>query len=192
MAEEIWGHFFFLCGLRCLFPVPCGGVLQGDAGVCAEVGLRGCGDSEKVGDGGIEVAVREDGWMAEDIHQKSVGAIGAVQFPPVPVGSCTNSGVSGVDLGKTPGPVWIGADSSIACRVKVAVTPMFVLLLMAEDDARLRACSLFMEEPIGDGEVLGASVQVATEKRGRPCCGGWVGVGHKRVLVSCSLCRDDD
>jgi hypothetical protein len=53
--------------------------------------------------------------------------------------------------------------------MEVAVADLFGLLFMAKDDARLGAGGLLVQEIAGDGEMLGAGVQVAAEER----CGPW-------------------
>ena len=102
--------------------------------------------------------------MAEDVHQKRVGAIGAVQLHPLPVGSCANAAVCGVGLGETAGPCGVGADGGVAGGMEVAVAGVLGLFIVAEDDAGLGTGGLLVQEIAGDGEVLGAGVQVAAKE----------------------------
>jgi hypothetical protein len=44
------------------------------------------------------------------------------------------------------------------------------VLVAAEDDAGLLAGRVLVKKATGGGEVLGASVEVAAEERGRPYC----------------------
>ena len=103
--------------------------------------------------------------MAEDVHQEGVGAVGAVQLHPFPVGSSADAAMCGVGLCEATGPFGVGADGGVAGGVKVAVCGLFAA---AEDDAGLGAGGLFVQKMVRRGEVLSASVEVAAEERGRP------------------------
>lgn len=47
---------------------------EGDAWGDAEAGLGGGVDVEEIGDRGGEGVAVEDAWVAEDVHEKGVGA----------------------------------------------------------------------------------------------------------------------
>ena len=113
---------------------------------------------------GEGVAV-EDLRVAEDVHQESVGAVGAVELHPWPVGAGSRAAMGGMDLGEAALPFGVGADGGVAGGVEVAVAG---LIVSAKDDAGLAAGGLLVQEAAGGGEVLGAGVEVAAEERGRP------------------------
>ena len=76
----------------------------------------------------------------------------------------------------------VGADGGVAGGMEVAVARLLGLFIVAKDDAGFGAGGLLVQEIAGDGEVLGAGVQVAAEEG----CGprGWSGlrvVSHKTV-----------
>ena len=131
----------------------------------SEVGLGGGVDSEEAGYGRGEGFAVGDFWVAEDVHQKGVGAVGAVELHPWPIGTGTGAAMGGVDFGKAALPVGIGTDGGVAGRVEVAVAS---LIVAAEDDAGLATGGLLVQEMAGGGKVLGAGVEVATQERGRP------------------------
>ena len=106
-------------------------VLEGHAGIDAEAGLCFWGYAEKSGDRGSEGIAVRDGGVAEDAHEKSVGAVGGVELHPGPVGSRADAAVGGVDLSEAAGPGWVGADADVGGGVEVAVAS---LLIAAEDD----------------------------------------------------------
>ena len=114
------------------------------------------------------MVVEEDFGVAEDVHQKRIGAIGAVQLHPLPVGSCANAAVCGVGLGEAARPCGVGADGGGAGGMEVAMAGLLGLFIAAEDDAGLGAGGLLVQEIAGNGEVLGAGVQVASEQGCRP------------------------
>jgi hypothetical protein len=72
--------------------------------------------------------------------------------------------MGGVGLCEASGPFGVGADGGVACGVKVSVVGV---LVAAEDDAGFLACRVLVKKATGGGEVLGASIKVATEERGR-------------------------
>jgi hypothetical protein len=82
---EIWGtRVLARLGFRVLIEVGLGlsrrpafaEGFQGDGGVDTEAGLGGGVDVEEVGDGGGEGVAVEDSGVAEDVHEKGVGAVG--------------------------------------------------------------------------------------------------------------------
>ena len=101
------------------------------AGVDAEAGLRVGIHVEEVGDGTSENSAVEDLGVAEDVHEESVGAIGGVQFHPLPIFTSTGAARGGVGFGETAKPHGVGADLLIGGCVEVAVSAM---LIAAEDD----------------------------------------------------------
>jgi FeS assembly protein IscX len=130
------------------------------------------------------VVVGEDGWVAEDVHQESVGAVGTVQLHPLPVGAGADTAMCGVSLGKATMPVGVGGDGGIACGMEVAVSGLFGLLIVAKDDAGLLAGGVLMKEAAGGGEMLSASVEVAAEERGRPGCLSALRLVHHKTVAS--------
>ncbi len=131
----------------------------------SEVGLGGGVDSEQAGYGWGEGLAIEDLWVAEDVHQEGVGAVGAVELHPWPVGAGAGSAMGGVDFGEAVLPVGIGADGGVAVGVEVAVAG---LVVAAEDDAGLAAGGLLVQELARDSEMLGAGVEIAAQERCRP------------------------
>ncbi len=90
---------------------------------------------EKICDGGVEVAFGEDLGVAEDVHQERVGAVGAVQLHPLPVGSSADAAMCGVGLGEAARPCrgwrrWRRSWRDESCRGGLAR-----LFVAAEDDA---------------------------------------------------------
>lgn len=146
----------------------------------AEVGLSVRGGAQEICDGGVEVAVGRDSWVAEDVHQEGVGAVGAVEFHPLPVGSCTNAAAAGMSFGEATRPGGVGADGSVACGMEVAVAGLVGLLFMAEEDAGFGTGGLLVQEAADGGEMLGAGVEVAAQEGGGPGDGsGLMVVRHK-------------
>jgi len=138
---------------------------EGNAGADAEDGAGGWLHSqERCYGGGEDVAV-EDAGVAEDVHQEGVGAVGAVELHPGPVGAGSGAAMGGVDFGEAAVPFGIGADGGIAGWVEVAVAG---LVVAAEDNAGFVAGGLLVQEAAGGGEVLGAGVEIAAQERGRP------------------------
>jgi len=133
--------------------------------VDSEVGLGGGFDSEEAGYCGGESAAVEDFWVAEDVHQEGVGAVGAVELHPWPVGTGAGSAMGSMDFGEAALPVGVVADGGVAGGVEVAVAG---LVVAAEEDAGLAAGGLFVQESTGGGKVLGSGVEVAAQERGRP------------------------
>ncbi len=113
------------------------------------------------GYGGGEGFAVEDLRVAEDVHQEGVGAVGAVEFHPTPIGAGAGAAMGGVDFGEAALPFRVGADGGIAGGVEVAVAG---LVVAAEDDAGLAAGGLFVQEVAGGRQVLGAGVEVASEE----------------------------
>ncbi len=139
--EEVEGCLLTGAGLRGAFGAAATGLVERDSGVDAEVWPSVRGYAEKICDGGVEVVVGEDGWVAEDVHQESVGAVGAVQLHPLPVGAGADTAMCGVSFGKAMMPVGVGADGGVACGMEVSVSRLFVA---AKDDAGLSAGGLFV------------------------------------------------
>jgi len=75
--------------------------------------------------------------------------------------------MGGVGLCETTGPFGVGADGGVAGGMKVS---MAGLLVATEDNAGLCSTGMFVQKTASGGEVLGASVKVAAEERGRPYC----------------------
>jgi len=95
------------------------------------VGLRGGVNVEQVGYGGSEGLAVEDPGMAEDVHEKSVGAVAGVEFAPAPVVAGSGAARGGVRFGEAALPGGVGADVFVRDGMEVAVAP---LLVAAEDD----------------------------------------------------------
>ncbi len=147
-----------------------------DAGVDAEAWLRGGVDVEEVGDGGGDGGAVEDGWVAEDVHEEGIRAVGGVEFHPSPVFAGSGTAGGGVDFGETAEPGGVGADVGVRGWVKVAVAALFVA---AEDDCGFGARGFFVEEILGAGEMLRSGAEVTAEEGGRP---GW-GVRLRHTLL---------
>ena len=114
------------------------------------------------------MVVGEDFGVAKNVHQKCIGAIGAVQLHPLPIGSCANAAVGGVGLCEPARPCGVGADGGVTGGGEVAVADLPGLFIAAEDDARFGAGGLLVQEIVRGGEVLGAGVQVSAEERCGP------------------------
>ena len=65
-------------------------------------------------------------WIAKDVHQQRVGAVGAFQFAPGAVAASGNKSGSGIDLGKARSPVGLLENSLVRRGEKVAVCPSSV------------------------------------------------------------------
>ena len=102
-----------------------------DSWVDTEAGL-GCGfDVEEVGDGWSQGLTVEDSRVAEDIHEKGVGAVGRVELHPLPVFAGSGAARGGVWFGEAMEPCGVGADVGVGGGMEVAVA---ALLIAAEDD----------------------------------------------------------
>jgi hypothetical protein len=134
-----------------------------DAGVDAEAGSGGGVDVEEVGDGGGEGVTVEDAGVAEDVHEKGVGAVGGVELHPLPVFAGSGAAGGGVGFGEAAEPGGVGADGGVGCGVEVAVAAVVVA---AEDDCGVAAGGDFVEEIVGTREVLRSGAEVAAEERG--------------------------
>ena len=97
------------------------------------------------------MVVGEDFGVAEDVHQERIGAIGAVQLHPLPVGSCANATVCRVGLGEAARPCGVCADGGVTGGVEVAVARLLGLFVAAEDDAGFGAGGLLVPEIAGGG-----------------------------------------
>ena len=120
----------------------------------------------------------EDSGVAEDVHEKGIGAVGGVELHPLPVVAGAGAAGGGVGLGKAAEPGGVGADAGVGCGVEVAVT---ALLVAAEDDDGGRAGVDVVEEVLSAGEVVGAGAEVSTEEGGGPEWSGWL--GHDGAVV---------
>jgi hypothetical protein len=140
-------------------------LMEGDAGVDAEARLSGGFDVEKVGDGGGDGEAVEDSGVAEDVHEKGVGAVGGVELHPLPVFAGAGAAGGGVDLGEAAKPGGIGADADVRCGMEVAVTAS---LIATEDDYRVGSGGDVVKEFLGLGEVVCAGAEIAAEKCRRP------------------------
>ena len=140
-------------------------LFEWDAGVDAEAGLGGGIYVEEVGNGGSENSAVEDLGVAEDVHEQSVGAIGGVQFHPLPIFTSTGAARGGVGFGETAKPDGVGADLFIGGCVEVAVSAMFIA---AEDDCGFGAGGEIVKEVVGAGEIVGSCAEVAAKQGGRP------------------------
>ena len=67
-------------------------------------------DVEEVGDGWGEGVAVEDSGVAEDVHEKGVGAVGGVELHPVPVFAGAGAAGGGVGFGEAAEPGGVGAD----------------------------------------------------------------------------------
>ena len=95
----------------------------------------------------------EDSGVAEDVHEKGVGAVGGVELHPLPVFAGAGAAGGGVDFGEAAEPGGVGADACVGCRVEVTVTALFVT---AEDDYGGGARGNVVEEFLGLGEMVGS------------------------------------
>jgi len=154
--------------------------LEGDAGVDAEAGLGGGVDVEEVGDGGGEGVAIEDSGVAEDVHEKGVGAVCGVELHPLPVFAGSGAAGGSVGLGEAAEPGGVGGDGEVGCGVEVAVR---ALLAAAEDDVGVSVLmgpgGDLVEEFSRVGELVGAGVEIAAEEGGGPCYRSGVGMSHK-------------
>jgi hypothetical protein len=96
-----------------------------------EVRLRGGGDVEEVGYGWSQGLAVEDSGVAEDVHEKGVGAVGRVELHPLPVFAGPGTAGGGVWFGEAMEPCRVGADVGVGVGMEVAVA---ALLIAAEDD----------------------------------------------------------
>ena len=75
-------------------------------------------------------------WIAKDVHQECVGAVGAIEFAPGAVAASGYKSRACIDLGKARSPVGLLENPLVGSREKVAVCPSFIL---AVDHAGYRA-----------------------------------------------------
>ena len=133
-----------------------------DSGVDAEAGVGGGFDVEEVGDGWGESMAVEYSGMAEDVHEKSVGAVGGVEFAPLPIFAGSGAAGGGVDFGEAMEPCGVGADVGVGVGMEVAVAALFVA---TEDDYGVGAGGDVVEEFLSAGEMVGAGAEIAAEER---------------------------
>jgi hypothetical protein len=90
--------------------------------------------------------------IAENIHEKRIGAIGAIQFAPGAVGQLSESLAGGVTLVKPASPVGRSTNAPIGSWQKVAVLTIHVLIQNAGNGAVGR----FMNDPLRTFQIAGA------------------------------------
>ena len=78
----------------------------------------------------------EDLWVAEDVHQKGIGAVAGVELHPLPVFACARAAGGSVDFGETEEPGGVGADVCVRGGMEVSMAALFVA---AEDDCWIGA-----------------------------------------------------
>ena len=105
-------------------------------------------DIEEVGDGWGDGEAVEDSGVAENVHEKGVGAVGGVDLHPLPVVAGAGAAGGGVGFGEEAEPGGVGADAGVGCGVEVAVA---ALLVAAEDDDGGGARGDIVEEVLGAG-----------------------------------------
>jgi hypothetical protein len=125
--------------------------------------LGGALDVEEVGDGWGEGDAGEDCGVAEDVHEKGVGAVGGVELHPLPVFAGSGAAGGGVGLGESAEPGFVGADVGVRGGMEVAVAALFVA---AEDDYGVGAGRDVVEEFLGAGEMVGSCAEVAAKEGG--------------------------
>jgi len=72
---------------------------QRDAGVDAEARLSRGFDVEEIGDRADEDMAVEDARVAENVHEKGIGAIGRIELHPLPIFACAGAAGGSVDFG---------------------------------------------------------------------------------------------
>src|ERR1700678_4227569 len=80
-------------------------------------------DTRRKPEKGTERRPAKHTWIAKNIHQQRVGAVGAFQFAPGAVAASGNKAGSGIDLGKAQSPVGLLENSLVGGGEKVAVCP---------------------------------------------------------------------
>jgi hypothetical protein len=83
--------------------------------------------------------------MTKDIHKQCVGAIGAVQFFPLPIGTNPRSLRRGVNFAKTLRPLWVIANPLVYLWMEV---PMPSVFGAPKDDAGNLSIRSFVQESI--------------------------------------------
>ena len=102
-----------------------------DSWIDTETGLGGGFDVEEVSDGWSQGLPVEDSGVAEDVHEKGVGAVGGIEFHPLPVLAGSGTAGGGVWFGEAMEPCGVGADVDVGVGMEVAVA---ALLVAAEDN----------------------------------------------------------
>ena len=69
----------------------------------------------------------EASWIAKDIHQQRIGAVGAFQFATGAIAASGNKPGAGIDLGEARSPIGLLENSLVGGGEKVAVCPSLVL-----------------------------------------------------------------
>jgi hypothetical protein len=113
--------------------------------------LGGGFDVQEVGDGWGEGDAVEDSGVAEDVHQKGVGAVGGIELAPLPVFAGSGAAGGGVDFGEAMEPCGVGADVGVGGGMEVAVAALFVA---TEDDYGVGAGGDVVKEFLSAGEMV--------------------------------------
>src|SRR4051812_17752886 len=93
-------------------------------------------------------------WIAENVHQQGIGAVGAVEFPANAVRRPGYSSAGRINLQKSATPLRAGADPAIRSRKKIAVRAC----VFTVNDARQRAKRSFMWDGLSQQQVPAADV----------------------------------
>jgi hypothetical protein len=83
--------------------------------------------------------------MTKDIHQERIGAIGAVQFFPLPIRAGPGSLRSRMHFAEPLHPLFVSANAFVRERMKVS---MPAILSMSEEDAGNLPVGAFIEKPM--------------------------------------------
>ena len=100
-------------------------------------------------------------WIAENVHQKCIGTVRTIKFPPCTVARSRDSLAGRVALLQPASPVGRGANAPIGCWQKVAVFTIYFLIQNAGNVAKGR----FVNDTLRTVKTTGA--QLATKARGR-------------------------
>ncbi len=98
--------------------------------------------------------------MTKDIHEQCVGAIGAVQFFPVPIGANSQPPPRGVNFAKALRPLRVIANTLVCLWMEV---PMPSVFSAPKDDAGNLSISAFMQESIHRRESETAQAEFAPQ-----------------------------
>lgn len=122
-------------------------------------------------------AARKGVWVAEDVHQKRVGAGSCIQLGARRIVTRQIPSCRGVQLAKAAVPFRSFADAPVGSRMEIAVACIFAF---AEDDGRPITDRAFMQQTIGAGPRERAMAELVTESRSigaHPACAPTAAIG---------------
>src|ERR1700678_3296164 len=99
--------------------------LEGDPRSEAKAGP----DTRRKSEKGTDRWAAKHPWIAKNVHQQRVGAVGAIEFAPRAIAASGHKARSRIDLVKARSPVGLLENSLVRGGEKVAVHPSFVFAI---------------------------------------------------------------